>query len=68
VRTQDKEGYRPREVNATLDHLPALPQSVTAMATNSGPAPQVSWKKAGNDGINVTVGESPVYIVMKAVK
>ena len=66
VKTQDKEGYRPREVNATLDRLPALPESVTAMAAHSGPAPQVPWKKAGNDGISLTVGESPVYIVMKA--
>ena len=66
VRTQDKEGYQPREINTTLDHLPGLPLSVTAMATSNGPAPQVAWKKAGDAAIHLTVGESPVYIVMNA--
>jgi hypothetical protein len=38
------------------------------MATAEGDAPQPFWEKAGPATITVTIGESPVYIVMETAK
>jgi hypothetical protein len=35
------------------------------MAIADGNAPQISWEKAGPTAITLTVGESPIYIVME---
>lgn len=64
--TRDKENYRPRVINATLDHLPGLPVRVTQMTITAGPAAPVNWKKAGQATISVAVSESPIYIEMHA--
>ena len=68
VRTNEKDLYVPREKKATLDGLPILPIRVFGMATAEGDAPQPFWEKAGPATITVTIGESPVYIVMETAK
>ncbi|CAL1516745.1 cellulase family glycosylhydrolase [Chitinophaga sp. MM2321] len=64
AKTQEQEGYQPHQISATLDSLPGIPVSVNAMATAAGDIPQQQWKKAGVSGITLTIGESPVYIVI----
>ncbi len=63
-RTNEKDGYKPREVKTTLSDLPALPVKVVGMATADGEAPKLAWEKAGPSAITLTIGESPTYIVM----
>jgi len=65
VRTNKKEGYVPRKEKVTLAKLPALPSRVVAMTTGKGPARDVSWEKAGPSAVTLTVGESPVYVLME---
>jgi hypothetical protein len=67
VKTQEKEGYRPREIKATLNGLPGKPVHVIGMATTDGQAPEPKWEQAGDAGITLTIGESPVYIVLDKV-
>jgi hypothetical protein len=65
TRTNEKDHYVPRETKATLSELPSLPVQVVGMATADGPAPQPGWEKAGASSITLTVGESPIYLIMK---
>jgi hypothetical protein len=65
VRTNEKNGYVPREAKVTLEGLPALPTKVFGMATADGEAPKPAWEKAGPASITLTIGESPVYILME---
>jgi hypothetical protein len=64
AKTQEKEGYRPREVKVTLTGLPGKPVQVTGMATSNGQAPEPKWEQTGNAAITLTIGESPTYIIM----
>jgi hypothetical protein len=64
ARTQEKEGYQPREVKVTLNGLPGKPVRITGMATTNGQAPEPKWEQTGDAAITLTVGESPIYIVM----
>jgi hypothetical protein len=64
ARTQEKEGYRPREMKVTLGSLPGRVVRVSGMATADGQAPEVKWERAGDAAITLMIGESPVYIVM----
>ncbi|MCY3022637.1 MAG: hypothetical protein NTW87_26955, partial [Planctomycetota bacterium] len=59
VRTNEKNGYVPRELKTTLGELPAFPTKVVSMATADGEAPKPAWEKAGPSAITITVGESP---------
>ena len=46
-----------------------MPMSIIfGMATAEGDAPQPFWEKARPATITVTIGESPVYIVMETAK
>jgi hypothetical protein len=63
--TQYKDSYQPHTIKAALDKLPGLPVSITGMATADAPAPAVAWEKTGDNAIQVTVGESPVYIAIR---
>jgi hypothetical protein len=65
VRTQEKEGYQPREIKATLNDLPGKPVQVIGMATTDGQAPEQKWEQTGDSAITLTIGESPTYIVLK---
>ena len=65
ARTQEKEGYQPKEMKVTLKDLPGKPISVTGMATTDGQAPEPKWEQTGDSAITLTVGESPTYIVLK---
>jgi len=64
AKTQQKEGYLPREVKVTLNGLPGKPVHVTGMVTTDGQAPEPKWEQAGEAAITLTIGESPIYIVM----
>jgi hypothetical protein len=64
VKTQEKEGYQPREVKVTLSGLPGKPIQVIGMATADGQPPAPKWEQAGDSAITLTAGESPAYIVM----
>ncbi|NLH15467.1 MAG: hypothetical protein GX455_02700 [Phycisphaerae bacterium] len=68
ARTNEKEGYKPREAKATLSDLPAQPSKVLGMATADGEAPKPAWEKQGPSAITLTVGESPTYILMDRQK
>jgi hypothetical protein len=65
TRTNEKDRYVSRETKAMLSGLPSLPVRVVGMATADGDFPQLSWEKVGPSGIAFTVGESPIYIMMK---
>jgi hypothetical protein len=62
ARTNEQQGYQPHVASVTLDKLPGVPVSVLAMSTTDTPAAAVSWDKAGESGMRLQVGESPVYI------
>jgi hypothetical protein len=64
AKTQEKEGYQPREAKVTLIGLPGKPTRVTGMATTDGQAPEPKWEQISNGTITLTIGESPIYIVM----
>ncbi|MHA4808065.1 cellulase family glycosylhydrolase [Flavitalea flava] len=64
TKTQEKEGYQPREVKVILTDLPGKPTRVAGMATTNGQAPESKWEQTGDAAITLTVGESPTYIVM----
>jgi len=64
VKTQEKEGYQPREVRVTLSGLPGKPIQVIGMATADGQPPAPKWEQTGDSAITLTIGESPAYIVM----
>jgi hypothetical protein len=64
TRTNEKDRYTPRQVKATLSDLPALPGRVIGMATAAGEAPKTAWEKAGPTAITLTIGESPIYILI----
>jgi hypothetical protein len=68
AKTQEKEGYQPREVKVTLTGLPGKPTRVTGMATADGQAPEPKWEQTGDTAITLTIGESPIYIVMDKTK
>lgn len=68
ARTNEKDGYKPREAKVTLSDLPALPSKVLGMATADGEAPKTAWVKSGPSSITLTVGESPIYILMNRQK
>jgi hypothetical protein len=68
AKTQEKEGYQPREAKVTLTGLPGKPTHVTRMVTADGQAPEQQWEQAGNAAITLTIGESPIYIVMDKTK
>lgn len=67
AKTQEKEGYQPREIKVTLSELPGKPVRVTGMATTDGQAPEPKWEQAGDAGITLTIGESPIYIVLNKI-
>jgi hypothetical protein len=64
AKTQEKEGYQPKESKVTLNGLPGKPVRVLGMATADGPAPQPEWAQTGDTAITLTIGESPTYILM----
>ena len=64
ARTNEKDHYVPHEAKATLSGLPSLPTQVVGMATADGEAPKPAWEKTGPAAITLTVGESPIYILM----
>lgn len=51
----------------TLGELPAEPTSVEVMATSAAPAESVPWQPNGK-GIQLTVGESPIYLTFGTKK
>lgn len=61
-KTQEKEGYQPREVKVTLTELPDTPVHIVGMATASGQAPEPKWHQTSETAITLTIGESPIYI------
>jgi len=65
ARTNAKEPHQPREMRVTLADLPSVPTRVVAMETSDVPAPEPRWEKAAPRAITLTVGESPIYIVMQ---
>jgi hypothetical protein len=67
TKTQDKDGYRPREVRITLRELPGKPVRVFGMATTDGPASEPGWKQTSGSTITLPIGESPTYIVMNKI-
>ncbi|HTI71647.1 MAG TPA: hypothetical protein VMF06_16855 [Candidatus Limnocylindria bacterium] len=67
TRTNSKTPHTPREAKVTLTGLPVMPSRVVGLAVNQGAAPAATWTKAGAQSIEVTVGESPLYIVMDHV-
>jgi len=68
AKTQEKDGYQPREIKVTLTGLPGKPTRVTGMATADGQAPEPKWEQTGDAAITLTIGESPIYIVMDKTK
>lgn len=63
--TQHKENYQPHTITTRLDQLPGKAIRITRMATAEGPAPAVAWEKAGDNGIRLTINESPAYIIFQ---
>ena len=64
ARTNEQDRYESRERKTTLNDLPALPTRILGMATTSGDAPKPTWEKSGPSAITLTLGESPVYLIM----
>jgi hypothetical protein len=64
VRTDERDGYVPHQAQVVLKGLPAKPTRVLAMATADGEPAAVAWAPEAAGEISLTVGESPVYIVM----
>jgi hypothetical protein len=64
ARTNEKDRYESRERKTTLNDLPVLPTRILGMTTTSGDAPKPTWEKTGPSAITLTLGESPVYIIM----
>lgn len=64
TKTQEKEGYQPKEAKVTLGELPGKPSRIVGMATTANPASESKWEQTGNNAITLTVGESPTFIVM----
>ncbi|MRG45193.1 hypothetical protein GFS24_08705 [Chitinophaga sp. SYP-B3965] len=65
VKSHEKDGYKPKETKVTLTDLPGKAQSAKAMATATGEAANVAFEQQGDNGISLTVGESPTYILIK---
>lgn len=63
VRSHLKDGYKPRTAKVTLT-VPSKPVNVKTMATASAEAAEAEWKQTGDNTIEVTIGESPVYIIL----
>ncbi len=64
TRTNEKDQYKPREARITLNDLPGRPVKVVGMATAEGDAPKAMWEMTGPSAITLTIGESPIYIMM----
>ncbi|SEW35308.1 hypothetical protein [Chitinophaga arvensicola] len=64
TKTQEKEGYQPKEALVTLTGLPGKPSRVVAMATTASAASEPKWEQTDSKSITLTVGESPTFIVM----
>ncbi len=64
VKSYKKDGYQPREAKVSLSDLPGKVTGVKAMATTASDPGNATWDVSGNT-INLTIGESPVYISIK---
>ncbi len=53
-----------RKTEVTLEGLPRMPARVVRMPTADGAAPAVAWEPAGPKAVRLTIGESPVYLLM----
>lgn len=65
ARTHEKAGHTPRTATVTLSDLPGPVEQALGMSAADGPAPRVEWKPAGPASITLSVGESPVYVIMR---
>ncbi len=65
ARTNEKDHYTPRETRVALTDLPAPVVKVVGMATTEREAPEPPWEKTGPAAITLTVGESPIYVIME---
>ena len=65
ARTNEKDHYTPRETRVALTDLPAPVVKVAGMATTEREAPEPPWEKTGPAAITLTVGESPIYVIME---
>lgn len=66
--TRNKDTYQSKQTDAVLSQLPADPVKVLGMAVAENQTPELAWKKNGKRRIELTVGESPVYILMGKAK
>lgn len=64
TKTQEKEGYQPKEALVTLQELPGKPSRVVSMATTATAASEPKWEQTDSKSITLTVGESPTFIIM----
>jgi hypothetical protein len=63
TRSDTRAGYTQRTAAVTLTGLPGTVQQVIGMATTSGAAPSPAYTASGSQ-LSLTIGESPLYIVM----
>jgi len=63
TQTHRKAEHQPLQARITLNHLPGNPLRLEAMATKSGSDAPTDWRVAGNRKIELTISESPVYIL-----
>jgi hypothetical protein len=65
TRTNEKDHPVPGATKATLNGLPSLPSKVVGMATTDGAPPRPAWEKTSQSAINLSIGESPIYLIME---
>jgi hypothetical protein len=65
MRTDRKAAFVPREAEVTLDHLPGRVERALAMAVADGAPAAVHWTPARDGAIRATIGESPIYLLMR---